>query len=699
MPTVVAWADRLGIFAGLFALVVAAWLARKVLSAPTGNDRMREISRAIQEGSMAFLRVEYRNVGLFAAIVAGLFFFLGAFLEPENARFWHATGIGFLGGAALSATAGFIGMAVSTRANVRVAQAATGGVAPALRIAVWAGAVNGFAVVGLSLLGVSAFYATWRAMGVPADQVPLLLVGFAFGGSLVSLFARVGGGIYTKAADVGADLVGKVEAGIPEDDPRNPAVIADLVGDNVGDCAGMGADLFETYSVTVIATMVIAALPTIPPAPGATVIVYPLLLGAVAVLASALGLLFIRLPRSGNVMAALHTGMLATCTLAGIGFYVVTVPVLGLPIQLFLCSLVGLAITVAMIFATDYYTSQHFRPVRRIARGSETGTATAMIEGMAVGLESVGIPIATIAAGMVAAYLLAQSAGGGLGLYGIGVAAVGMLSVTGLVVALDTFGPVTDNAGGIAEMSGMPKEVRQVTDTLDAVGNTTKATTKGYAIGSAGLAGLVLFGDYVGHVNASLATPMVFSIQNPGVLAGMFLGAAAIFVFGALAMVAVGHAAQEIIHEVRRQFRERRGIMAGTERPDYAHCVSIVTRRALREMVMPTCIAIGAPVVIGLLLGPEALGGLLIGAIVSGLVMALFMANAGGAWDNAKKYIEDGAHGGKGSDAHKAAVVGDTLGDPLKDTAGPAINPFIKAMTTISVIIASLITHYAWLHL
>ena len=699
MANVVEWADRLGIVAALFALGVAVWLARRVLRADTGNERMREISGAIREGSMAFLRVEYRSVAIFAAIVGGLFFFLGAFLEPDNARFWHATGTGFLGGAALSALAGFIGMAVSTSANVRVAQAATSGVAAALRIAVWAGAVNGFAVVGLSLLGISAFYAVWRAMGVPAEEIPLLLVGFAFGGSLVSLFARVGGGIYTKAADVGADLVGKVEAGIPEDDPRNPAVIADLVGDNVGDCAGMGADLFETYAVTVIATMVVAALPTIPPAPGATVIVYPLLLGAVAILASALGLSFIRLPRSGSVMAALHTGMLATCVLAACGFYVVTVPLLGLPVQLFLCGLIGLGITIVLIFATDYYTSQHFRPVRRIAGGSVTGTATAIIEGMAVGLESVAIPIGTIAVGMVAAYLLAQSAGGGLGIYGIGIAAVGMLSVTGLVVALDTFGPVTDNAGGIAEMSGMPREVRQVTDTLDAVGNTTKATTKGYAIGSAGLAALVLFGDYVGHVNASRAEPLVFSLQNPGVLAGMFLCAAAVFVFGALAMRAVGHAAQEIIREVRRQFREKPGIMAGTQRPDYAHCVSIVTRRALREMVMPTCIAIGAPVLVGLVMGAEALGGFLVGGMVSGLVMALFMANAGGAWDNAKKYIEEGAHGGKGSDAHKAAVVGDTLGDPLKDTAGPAINPFIKAMITVSVIMAGLITRYAWLQL
>ncbi len=694
--TVTTWAPVAGVAGGLLALLVAGILARGISRADAGTARMREIGAAIREGSMAFLSVEYRTVALFALVLAVLFF-LGGGLDPSHARFWRATAVGFLAGAALSALAGFIGMSVSTSANMRVAQAATRGLAPALALAVRAGAVNGFAVVGLGILGLSAFYLYWRSVGLSPDAIPILLIGFAFGGSLMSLFARVGGGIFTKAADVGTDLVGKVEAGIPEDDPRNPGVIADNVGDNVGDCAGMGADLFETYAVTLIATMLLAANRMVAPEGAEPYIVYPLLLGAVAVIASAVGLLAIRLPKSGNIMVALHTGILATCVLSAIGFYVITVPIMGLPVSLFLAALVGLAITVALIFATDFYTSKHFSPVRRISRGAFSSTGTAMIEGMAVGLESVAIPVVTIVIGMVVAYLLGQAAGPGFGIYGIGVAAVGMLSVTGTIVAIDTFGPITDNAGGIAEMSGMPKDVRTVTDALDAVGNTTKATTKGYAIGSAALAALVLFRDYVGHANASLDTPLQFSLENPGVLAGMLIGAASVFMFAALSMTAVGRAAQEVITEVRRQFREHPGIMEGTEKPDYGLCVRIVTNRALREMTLPTCIAIGAPLITGFLLGPEALGGLLIGVIVSGLVMALFMANAGGAWDNAKKFIEEGAHGGKGSEAHKSAIVGDTLGDPLKDTAGPAINPFIKAMNTIAVIFAELIVHYHWL--
>jgi K(+)-stimulated pyrophosphate-energized sodium pump len=699
MSHVGVWGPWVAFFAGVIALCVAGLLARSVLRADAGTPRMQEISDAIRVGSMAFLRVEYRSIAIFTVLLMLLFYFAGPAVDPENAQYWHASGTSFLGGAVLSALAGFIGMFVSTRANVRVAQAAASGVRPALSLAVRAGAVNGFAVVGLGLLGLAGFYLAWRALGVDEQHIPLLLVGFAFGGSLVSLFARVGGGIYTKAADVGTDLVGKIEAGIPEDDPRNPGVIADNVGDNVGDCAGMGADLFETYAVTLIGTMLVAASPRLAPDPTDRNILFPLLLGAVAVVASALGLLCVRLPKSGSIMGALHRATLVTCALAAVGFYIITVPVLELPLAFFGAAFVGLVITVVLIFITDYYTSQHFRPVRRIVGGSASGTATTMIEGMAIGLESVAIPVLTIAVGMVVAFLLGEAGGAGLGLFGVGLAAVGMLSVTGIVVALDTFGPVTDNAGGLAQMAGMSAEVRRVTDALDAVGNTTKATTKGYAIGSAGLASLVLFADFVDHANSVSETPLAFSVQNPALLAGMLVGAAAVFVFGAQAMIAVGHAAREVIEEVRRQFREKPGIMAGTEKPDYAHCVDIVTRRALREMILPTLMAVCLPLGIGFTLGAEALGGLLIGVIVSGLVTALFMANAGGAWDNAKKHIEDGAHGGKGSEAHKAAVVGDTLGDPLKDTAGPAINPFIKAITTIAVLIAALVARYHWLNL
>ncbi|MCA1812440.1 MAG: sodium-translocating pyrophosphatase [Halobacteriales archaeon] len=689
-------APAAGLAAGVLALAVAGALAASIRRAPAGDAKMREISQAIAEGAMAFLKLEYRNVAVFAAAVAIVFALVG-FGVRDN--FWFATSVGFVFGAGFSALAGFLGMRVSTMSNVRVAEAARTGMKPALRLAVRAGAVNGFAVVGLGILGLSLFYLLWKGTGVPTQTIPLYLVGFAFGGSLMSLFARVGGGIYTKAADVGTDLVGKVEAGIPEDDPRNPGVIADNVGDNVGDCAGMGADLFETYAVTLIATMLLAASASVfvRPGFGEIAVLAPLLLGAVAVVASAIGLFAIRLPASGNIMNALYLGILATCVLAAIGFYVVVVTMLALPIQLYFASLVGLAITLVLIFVTDFYTSKSYRPVKSIGEATTTGAATVMIQGLAVGLESVVIPAITIVGGMTLAYMLGESVSAGLGLFGIGIAAVGMLSVTGIVVTIDTYGPVTDNAGGIAEMAGLPKDVRRITDALDAVGNTTKATTKGYAIGSAALAALVLFADFVEHANQGLPTPLNFSIQNPGVLAGMLLGAAAVFLFGALAMVAVGKAAQDVVAEVRRQFREHPGIMKGTERPDYARCVQIVTKRALKEMAAPALIAVGAPLVVGFLLGPLALGGLLIGVIVAGLVTALFMANAGGAWDNGKKLIEDGIHGGKGSDAHKAAVVGDTVGDPLKDTAGPAINPLIKAINTISVIFAGLVVQFHWL--
>jgi K(+)-stimulated pyrophosphate-energized sodium pump len=690
-------APAAGLAAAALALVVAGALVARILRADAGDEKMREISKAIREGAMAFLKLEYRNVGIFAGAVAVLFVLVGMGADPGRRTFWLATALGFVVGAAFSALAGYIGMAVSTRANVRVAQAARQGMAPALSLAVKAGAVNGFAVVGLGILGLSGFYLLWKGTGNAAPDIPLLLVGFAFGGSLMSLFARVGGGIYTKAADVGTDLVGKVEAGIPEDDPRNPGVIADNVGDNVGDCAGMGADLFETYAVTLIATMLLASGATVFGRFGEVGILYPVLLGAAAIVASAIGLLGVRLPKSGNIMNALYQGIIVTVVLAAVGFYVITVPVMGLPWQFFGAGLVGLGITLVLIFVTDYYTSKAYRPVKSIGDATTTGPATVMIQGLAVGLESVVIPVITIVVGMIIAFMLGESAQAGLGLFGIGIAAVGMLSVTGIVVTIDTYGPVTDNAGGIAEMSGLPKDVRKITDALDAVGNTTKATTKGYAIGSAALAALVLFADYVDHANAGLATPLNFSVSNPAVLAGMLLGAAAVFLFGALAMLAVGKAAMEVVNEVRRQFREHPGIMQGTEKPDYAQCVSIVTKRALKEMAAPAIIAVGAPLVVGFILGPEALGGLLIGVIVAGLITALFMANAGGAWDNGKKFIEDGAHGGKGSEAHKAAVVGDTVGDPLKDTAGPAINPLIKAINTISVIFAGLVVQFHWL--
>ncbi len=673
-----------------------------VLKQPAGSERMQEISKAVREGAMAFLKLEYAAVGVFAVILAVLFAGAGVLTGDP---FWYYTAGGFVAGAALSALAGFIGMSISVRANARVAEAAKKGLRPALGLAFRAGAVNGLAVVGLGLIGVAGLYAIFRAMNpsLGPEEIPIYLVGFGFGASLMSLFARIGGGIYTKAADVGADLVGKVEAGIPEDDPRNPAVIADNVGDNVGDCAGMGADLFETYSVTLVASMLLAGTASIfanytfgdrfANGLGEVAIVFPLLLGTVAIVASILGVFMVRLPKSGNIMNALYMGVIGTVVLSAIGFYVVTVTLLGLPIELFFASLVGLAITLALVFITDYYTSTKFKPVQSVADASRTGSATNIIQGLAVGLESVFVPVLIICAGMIGAYLLGNTLGAGMGLYAVATAAVGMLSVTGMIVSLDTYGPVTDNAGGIAEMSDLPAEVREVTDALDAVGNTTKATTKGYAIGSAGLAALVLFADYVEHASGSGAR-ISFDISNVYVLVGLLLGAAVVFLFSSYLMRAVGRAAYSVVVEVRTQFKEKPGIMKGTEKPDYARCVSIVTRSALKEMALPGSLAVITPLAVGFLLGAQTLGGFLIGIIVAGLVMAIMMSNGGGAWDNAKKLIEEGIHGGKGSDAHKAAVVGDTVGDPFKDTAGPAINPLIKAINTIAVIFASVFVAY-----
>ncbi|HVL86979.1 MAG TPA: sodium-translocating pyrophosphatase [Candidatus Thermoplasmatota archaeon] len=701
--SVASWGPLAGIAAGFVAILAAAMLAARVMRLPAGNDRMREISQAVREGAMAFIRVEYRVVAVIGAILAVLFLGVGV---ATGEAFWTYTAIGFVTGAVLSGFAGYLGMSIAVRANARVAESARQGLASALSVSFQAGAVNGLAVVGLGILGVAGLYLALRAT-LPAQAVPLNLIGFAFGASLITLFARIAGGIYTKAADVGADLVGKVEAGIPEDDPRNPAVIADNVGDNVGDCAGMGADLFETYVVTIVASMALAATATVfgarvgDAALGEVGILFPLVLGAFSILSSIVGIFFVRLPASQDIMRALYHGVIATVAISAVGFYVLTVPVLGLPIQLYFASLIGLALVLALVFVTDYYTSKSFAPVKGIADASTTGPGTNIIQGLAVGLESVALPTFLIVVGLLASYALGASAGPGLGLYGIAVAATGMLSVAGMVVALDTYGPITDNAGGIAEMSELPKDVRKVTDALDAVGNTTKATTKGYAIGSAALAALVLFADFVDHASeAAIArgtlaagTHLSFEISHPAVLAGLLLGGAVVFLFAAYAMRAVGRAAKAVVEEVRRQFADGQ-IMAGRRKPEYGPAVEIVTKAALREMIVPGSLAVLAPLAIGFVLGPLALGGFLIGIIVAGLMMALLMANGGGSWDNAKKLIEEGIHGGKGSDAHKAAVVGDTVGDPFKDTAGPAINPLIKVMNTIAVIFAGLVVAY-----
>ena len=657
----------IAMFISLVALAYAGYLSFRILKVEQGTPKMQEIAAAIKEGAMAYMARQYKTITIFAIIVTIIL----ALLFP-----WYVPA-GFLIGAVFSGISGYIGMSISVRTNVRTAHTAKEGLKAALNVAFKGGSVTGMAVVGLALLAVSIMYAIVKQ--------PAALIGLGFGASLISLFARIGGGIYTKAADVGADLVGKIEKGIPEDDPRNPAVIADNVGDNVGDCAGMGADLYETYVVTILAAMLLAMIPAVD-GTFHRAVEYPLMLGSVAIIGSIIGTWFVRLGRSKNIMAALYKGLIAAGLVSAGGFYLVTIYT-GNPLNLFLATVVGLIITLCINLITEYYTSTKFSPVQKIAEASVTGAGTNLIRGLAIGLQSTILPVLVIVAGILAAYWLA-------GIYGIAIAAVAMLSLTGVVIALDSYGPITDNAGGIAEMAGPNKKVRNVTDALDAVGNTTKAVTKGYAIGSAGLGALALFAAFTQEIGNNLDEPISFLITDPAVLVGLFIGAMVPFAFSALCMTAVGSSAHKIVLEVRRQFRTIKGLMQGKAKPDYAACVDIVTKAALRNMILPVLLAILAPVAVGLLLGIKALGGLLMGVILSGLLMALFMSNTGAAWDNAKKYIEAGKYGGKGSEAHKAAVIGDTVGDPFKDTAGPALNALIKVMNTFAIVFAPLLVRY-----